>query len=494
MSVNRERPGRLPGDDVVELSSSLLSSLLDYVTQRYPAKCFGYLAAPAGQSRPSEFFAFTENVRNSRRWKNEFESRGRYFVDHPDAGFVATEEESFAVQRQLLRRNLREVALFHTHRRHPGNFSDIDYELHVGRSAEIWHLIISLRNPRQPQVRAFAATGHGVRELKVVVPAADSPLLAEPCTELLTEPLTEPLIEAWAGPRPAAMRAWRAALELDAHRRPKCRDSAEIWRAVRGLAGDPESYREFVVDGFLADAEERYHDHVERDMVSLGGTTFEMGSAPEEVRHFCGETPRHEVRLSRFLLSRFTVTKGLYALFDRGVEPVAGERDLPAVNVSWFDAAVAALWFGCRLPTEAEWEFACGAGSAEQWCCPAQDLGEFAWYSENAGKIPHPVGTRKPNSWGLHDLHGNVWEWCQDDYLPDFYGVSPVVDPVATPTSAGTRLAPVPHKVSRGGGFLALTEMCRTRYRLHDPAGYRATDLGFRLARSDPADPAEPGG
>jgi formylglycine-generating enzyme required for sulfatase activity len=267
-------------------------------------------------------------------------------------------------------------------------------------------------------------------------------------------------------------------VELDAEGRPRCRDSAKIWRAISGLAGHPEAYQEFVVNGFLAGAEKRYHEHVARDMVSLGGTSFAMGSAPEEVRHFCGETPRHEVRLSRFLLSRFAVTKGLYALFDPRAGFPADEGDLPAVNVSWFDAAVAALWFGCRLPTEAEWEFACGADSPEQWCCPEEQLGEFAWYSENAGRIPHPVGTRKPNSWGLHDLHGNVWEWCQDEWDPSYY--DQFADSIAV-DSPGPQTQAMVHRVTRGGCWMWGAGRCRSSYRDHsDPLGAMHV-IGFRV-------------
>ena len=87
------------------------------------------------------------------------------------------------------------------------------------------------------------------------------------------------------------------------------------------------------------------------------------------------------------------------------------------------------------------------------------------------------MGTREPNSFGLFDLHGNVWEWCQDSYDQDYYFCSPVVDPLKI-------ASPIVDKVSRGGGMLALSEMCRTRYRFHEPPAFRAADLGFRLAKS----------
>jgi formylglycine-generating enzyme required for sulfatase activity len=91
------------------------------------------------------------------------------------------------------------------------------------------------------------------------------------------------------------------------------------------------------------------------------------------------------------------------------------------------------------------------------------------------------VATREPNALGLFDFHGNVWEWCEDDYAADFYGRAPLSDPI----NYGPEVSRHTHKVSRGGGFLALAEMCRTRFRLHDPAEFWAPDLGFRLARSE---------
>jgi proteasome lid subunit RPN8/RPN11 len=112
---------------------------------------------------------FEGNIRNRDDWRNVFESRGRYFVDHPDAGFVATPEESWRVQKYLIEKKLNEAAVFHTHLRHPGNFSDVDYDLHISRFGMLWHMIISLRNIRMPQMRAFAVSKAGVRELEIRV-------------------------------------------------------------------------------------------------------------------------------------------------------------------------------------------------------------------------------------------------------------------------------------------------------------------------------------
>jgi proteasome lid subunit RPN8/RPN11 len=151
------------------LPTSLYNQLTQEVLGRYPRKSFGYLVSEFGPSRPTGFVLFDDNIRNDDDWRDEFESRGRYFVDHPDAGFVATAEESWRIHKLLLDRGLSEIAVFHTHRRHPGNFSDIDYDLHISRFATLWHLIISLRNPRMPQLRVFNVTNAGVSEVEMRV-------------------------------------------------------------------------------------------------------------------------------------------------------------------------------------------------------------------------------------------------------------------------------------------------------------------------------------
>jgi proteasome lid subunit RPN8/RPN11 len=151
----------------VLLPTSLYNELMREVLSRYPRKSFGYLVSEFGPSRPTGFALFEGNIRNDEDWRDEFESRGRYFVDHPDAGFVATTEESWRVQKKLFDLGLEEIAVFHTHRRHPGNFSDIDYDLHISRYTTMWHLIISLRNARMPQLRAFNVTTSGVTEAEI---------------------------------------------------------------------------------------------------------------------------------------------------------------------------------------------------------------------------------------------------------------------------------------------------------------------------------------
>ena len=133
------------------------------------------------------------------------------------------------------------------------------------------------------------------------------------------------------------------------------------------------------------------------------------------------------------------------------------------------DARTTSLSFG--LPTEAQWEYACRAGSDKAYCFgePESELREYAWFDGNSGRKTHPVGTKKPNGWGLYDMHGNVWEWCEDWYGD--YRDREVVDPTGP---EGSR------RVYRGGSWSRSAGRCRSAYRLRIAPDSRR-DLGCRL-------------
>jgi formylglycine-generating enzyme required for sulfatase activity len=192
------------------------------------------------------------------------------------------------------------------------------------------------------------------------------------------------------------------------------------------------------------------------------------------------------VEVASYLLGMTQVTQIQYAEVT-GLRPstVQGDR-LPVEGVSWWDAArycnaLSALerltpayyvdpgnevaeWHrsadGYRLPTEAEWVHACRAGTAGPRYGPLDDI---AWHRGNSDERVHEVGERQPNAWGLHDMLGNVWEWCWDLYDPDFYGT---------------------YRVLRGGGWFDEHWSCRASVRRRSHPTLRIEDVGFRVARS----------
>ena len=130
-----------------------------------------------------------------------------------------------------------------------------------------------------------------------------------------------------------------------------------------------------------------------------------------------------------------------------------------------------------RLPSEAEWEYACRAGTQTRYSFGDDEskLNEYAWYAENSGSKTHPIGQKKPNSWGLYDMHGNVWEWVQDNWHENYNG-APSNGSVWEDEDSSDR-------VSRGGSWYCNTEFCRSAGRFRREPESRFSNLGFRLLR-----------
>ncbi|HEY1292115.1 MAG TPA: SUMF1/EgtB/PvdO family nonheme iron enzyme [Chloroflexota bacterium] len=440
----------------ITLPAALRDRLVEQVRKRLPHKSYGFLLSEGDPFNVCDFVFFESNLRTTGSWREQFERYGPYFVEHDNAGFVATPEEAWEIQKSIWARGLVEIGVFHSHIRHPANFSGVDFDLHTERFDNLWHLIVSMRSPDQPQVRAFSVTPTEVAELPVVTPQT---------------PRDGPACDAAVD-----------LLALDTHGRRRSFDSQAIMAAVEYVlrSGNPDAIDEILRRGFLRGSEDRYLEYVAPLMASLPGGGFTMGTPEPHAPQFMGESPPHIVELSPFHLGRVPVTNALYSVFDPDRGPVASaESEKPAVDISWFDATLFALWMGCRLPTEAEWEYACGAGSASDWCSSdAAALPEYAWYSDNSNSQIHPVGTRLPNVFGLFDMHGNIWEWCEDVYDVDFYTAPRPPNPVRR------CVGPEVQHVTRGGCMNSFAEMCRTRYRFHEADDFRAADLGFRVARS----------
>jgi sulfatase modifying factor 1 len=454
----------------IRLTKLLERRLLDSVRERLPKKSFGFILSDGQNSNPTDFVSFEHNVRNSDLWRATFETYGKYFIDHDDAGFVADPRESWRIQQEIRNRGMREIGIFHSHLRHPANFTKIDMEMHLQCFEDLWHLIISMRNPAIPQLRVFRVCQRSVQELDWTYISETGAESSSDCGDTLGDSRDD--VE--------------EVLELDSADRPKCGDTRKIFRVVTALlrSKNKQVIKKYLTEGFCRHSQQRYHDYIAGDMAILPSVRFEMGTPLQLSNHFCGESPRHTVELSPFGIAKTPVTNEIFGLFSgRQCGLSEEERRKPVLGVTWFDAAVFALWMGCRLPSEAEWEFACGAGSSGDWCGGEETLlPQYAWYSDNSQGMAPPVATRAANLFGLFDLHGNVWEWCQDGYHQDYYARLPIVDPIDGDSIANKNVFRETHKVCRGGSFHALSEMCRTRYRLHEPPGFWAEDLGFRLA------------
>jgi formylglycine-generating enzyme required for sulfatase activity len=192
----------------------------------------------------------------------------------------------------------------------------------------------------------------------------------------------------------------RPLLELDRSGRPRCKDASAVVGAIHGLlrTRNEDAIQELLVEGFLSGSVLRFAEHVSPQMNRVDCARFTMGSEPSLGSHFCGESPSRAVELSPFAIQRTQVTNELYGLLDeRRLDVPAGDRHKPAVDVTWFDALLFAVWVGCRVPSEAEWEFACGGGVDTQWCCEhEEDLRKYAWLSDNAeGELQLSPGARR---------------------------------------------------------------------------------------------------
>ncbi len=228
---------------------------------------------------------------------------------------------------------------------------------------------------------------------------------------------------------------------------------------------------------------------------------FLMGSPDLDKDADVNEKPQHRVRIAKpFYLGVYPVTQSEYERV-MGENPSwfcksgtgkgkIGQQDtsqFPVEHVLWKSAVEFCKRLSkkeneeYRLPTEAQQEYAGRAGSTTMWCYGDKEsvLGKYAWFDGNAGRRTHPVGQKKPNAWGLYDMHGNVWEWCSDWYAEDYYRISPPEDPTGAATDSG--------RVIRGGCWLNPAEGCRSAYRINRSPGFRAGSLGFRVTRV-PAD------
>jgi formylglycine-generating enzyme required for sulfatase activity len=262
------------------------------------------------------------------------------------------------------------------------------------------------------------------------------------------------------------------------------------------------------------------------DMVPIPSGKFKMGSPASERKRKPDEGPPHEVAISPFWMERCEVTWNEFELFmypelkkasdtrdvaDAVTHPTRpyvemsfgmGKDGFPAISMTQHAANTYCKWLSAktghyyRLPTEAEWEYACRAGTTTAYSFgnDVSKLGDYAWYAGNSDGKYQKVGLKKPNFWGLYDMHGNVAEWTLDQYIPDQYGKFPA-DGTVDPWVKATQ--PYPHSV-RGGSWQDDPDMLRSAARRGSDRSWKMQDpqlpksiwyhtdaqfLGFRIIR-----------
>ena len=242
-------------------------------------------------------------------------------------------------------------------------------------------------------------------------------------------------------------------------------------------------------------------------IVLISAGEFLMGSP--EGKGAADERPQHKVFLDDYYIDKYEVTNQQFAKFlnawnkdtdengqkmiyeddwgikkaGAGFQPANGYDKYPIFNVTWYGANQYAKWAGKRLPTEAEWEKACRAGSTITYYYGDEKNGlkEYAWYIGNSDHKTHPVGQKKPNSWGIYDMHGNVWEWCSDRYDANYYKGSPYKNPQGPSTGSFC--------VLRGGSWCCGVAVPRSAFRSKCEPDFKFNILvrdfyGFRCAAS----------
>ena len=235
------------------------------------------------------------------------------------------------------------------------------------------------------------------------------------------------------------------------------------------------------------------------DWVTIPAGSFQMGSNNGE----SDEQPIHTVTLRAFAMSKTEVTVGQYrACVEAGVcsEPEdyedctwsssADDKENHPINcVDWGQARTFAKWVGADLPTEAEWEYAARGGQGFTYA-GSENADDVAWYDSNSGGGTKPVGTKRANGYGLHDMSGNVWEWVLDEYKGDYNGApSDGHQAVGSIPTCGIRCDYAAGRVVRGGSWNYGADRLRVADRYGCTPGYRSCYLGLRLRRTDPLTP-----
>ena len=231
-------------------------------------------------------------------------------------------------------------------------------------------------------------------------------------------------------------------------------------------------------------------NNVHLELVRIEPGSFMMGSADNEPDHDISESPMHKVTIAKpFYMGKFEITQAQWKVIRQNMSKANDGDQYPADGIGWSDAAgwcdemSKRLNVHVRLPTEAEWEYACRAGTTTPFAFGTTLTPDNANFSVTDAKPKitktTPVGTFKPNAWGLHDMHGNVWEWCEDTLQPDYDKAPADGSAWIDPTNKFNR-------VRRGGSWKETPGNCRSAVRFGSASSEKEPDMrndqvGFRV-------------
>ncbi|WP_440954726.1 formylglycine-generating enzyme family protein [Methanosarcina sp. Mfa9] len=232
---------------------------------------------------------------------------------------------------------------------------------------------------------------------------------------------------------------------------------------------------------------ESFTNSLGMEFVLVPAGEFLMGSPETEAGRQADESPLHTVRLEKpFYMGKYEVTRAQwYEVMESAGEvggSLAGDSEMPVAEVSWDDAQEFVKKLNemegtdkYRLPSEAEWEYACRAGSSTKYSIgdTERELARYAWFGKSSGSSPLPVGQKAPNAWGLYDMHGNVWEWARDSWHNDYNA--------APSDGRAWESGELSHRIARGGSVTGSAESCRAANRAWFGSDVRNADMGFRL-------------
>lgn len=450
----------------IVIEDKLMNKFISTVKQKYPKKAFGYFLSDKPNGDPTDFVIFNNDVRDD--IKDVFETYGNYYKRNHDAGFLCTEEEMFKVHKKIMQDKKFIVGVYHSHQRHPAIFSKVDVDFHPGDG--LWHLIISLRNFDYPQIKAFEAKNEEVIEIPIIVSKHNDDNLNSKEYRMLQTikdvKKTNSIKDIYE--------CVKQIFGFNENGQPNVTNGEVLYKAWKLIQNTSKKLEEeLMFERFYKNSNDRYCEFIKPIMKKIEPEEFMMGTNNSKIK-YCGESPMHKVTLNPFFITATTITNYIYSKYDPYYK-FEGDLQKPATGVTWYDAVMLSKWFGCRIATEAEWEYASCKLKDDLWCCHEDQLCEYAWYSENSDGVIHKVAQLKPNKFGLFDMHGNTWEWTLDSYSEDYYEFSLSNNPENNINSV--------MKVLRGGSIHGFSEMCRSSFRYYEPANYSSYDISFRLVK-----------